>query len=94
MNYEITRTVNIFKFDRRTKDGEKLFKSIDVEIPNDLMEDVKAALDSKFPSKSYRVEVVNTYVLSKSFIDPEKTFWERYDTPYYCSPSTETYWSM
>jgi hypothetical protein len=21
-------------------------------------------------------------------------FKERYDTPYYCSPSSETYWSM
>lgn len=23
-----------------------------------------------------------------------KTFLEDYDTPYYCSPSSETYWSM
>jgi preprotein translocase subunit SecY len=23
-----------------------------------------------------------------------KTFQERYDTPYYCSPSSESYWSM
>mgnify|MGYP003678220869 CR=1 FL=1 len=23
-----------------------------------------------------------------------KEFKERYDTPYYCSPSSETYWSM
>jgi len=33
-------------------------------------------------------------VTKRSAMAPYKEFEERYDTPYYCSPSSETYWSM
>ena len=33
-------------------------------------------------------------VIKKSAMPPYKEFEERVNTPYYCSPSSETYWSM
>ena len=39
------------------------------------------------------VEVFETYVTRKNLMGG-KEFQERYDTPYYCSPSSESYWSM
>ena len=39
------------------------------------------------------VYVYETYVTRKSLMNGVE-FQERYDTPYYCSPSSESYWSM
>jgi hypothetical protein len=40
----------------------------------------------------YVVEVHETFVTRKNLVGG-KEFQERYDTPYYCSPSSESYWS-
>lgn len=40
----------------------------------------------------YVVEVFETYVTRKNALTGLE-FQERYDTPYYCSPRSETYWS-
>ena len=39
------------------------------------------------------VYVYETYVTRKNFMNGVE-FKERYDTPSYCSPSSESYWSM
>jgi hypothetical protein len=39
------------------------------------------------------VEVFETYVTEKNLMTG-KEFKERYDTPYFCSPSSESFWSM
>ena len=39
------------------------------------------------------VEVFETFVTKTNLMGGKK-FQERYDTPYYCSPSSESYWSM
>ena len=39
------------------------------------------------------VELFETYVTRKNLV-AGKEFQERYDTPYFCSPSSESYWSM
>ena len=91
-------SVEIYKTDRRMKvtrdnpNQERLVDKIDFE---DMKKDVlEKNLAVAYPAeKGYRFEIFNTYVTKTSLIG-EKEFVERYDTPYYCSPSSETYWSM
>jgi hypothetical protein len=39
-------------------------------------------------------DLIEKTVVKKSAMPPYKEFEERVNTPYYCSPSSETYWSM
>ena len=83
-------TVEIYKTDRRTKSGERLVlkKDYDTDNRSTLEKTVKDSLQ-----KNERYEIHETYVTRTSLMGG-KEFRERYDTPYYCSPSSETYWSM
>lgn len=85
-------TVEVYKKDKRTKSGERLVKKVDHSTAD------RGALEhvykhTYFPSHGYRFEIHETYVTRKNMMSGEG-FRERYDTPYYCSPSSETYWSM
>ena len=44
-------------------------------------------------SKNFITEIHETYVTRKHIKSGEE-YRERYDLPYYCSPSSESYWSM
>lgn len=85
-------TVEVYKKDKRTKAGEKLVLKKDHEGMD------RKSLERLYKS-SYRVyngfrfEIHETYVTKRNILNG-KPFEERYDTPYYCSPSSETYWSM
>ena len=83
-------TVEIYRKDRRVKSGERLVLKRDYATDNrsTLEKSVKDSLQ-----KNERYEIHETYVTRTSLIGG-KEFQERYDTPYYCSPSSETYWSM
>ena len=39
-------------------------------------------------------DLIEKTVIKKSAMAPYNEFEERVNTPYYCSPSSETYWSM
>jgi hypothetical protein len=85
-------TVEIYKKDRRSKTGERLvhksdYKTTDLSM---LAHTVKHTWRS---SQGYRVEIHETMVTRKNMMTG-MAFQERYDTPYSCSPSSETYWSM
>jgi hypothetical protein len=83
-------TVEIYRADKRTKQGERLVlkKDYDTDNRSTLEKSVKDGLQ---PGERY--EIHETYVTRSSYLGG-KEFKERYDTPYYCSPSSETYWSM
>jgi hypothetical protein len=83
MNY----TVELYKLDRRQKDGRVLVSKTDFE-------DIDLGdLETLVPVGSrYIREIHETYVTRKNAMTGE-TFQERYDTPYFCSPSSESYWS-
>ena len=83
-------TVEIYRKDARTKEGERLVlkKDYDTNNRSTLEKSVKDSLQ-----KNERYEIHETYVTRTSLMGG-KEFKERYDTPYYCSPSSETYWSM
>ena len=44
-------------------------------------------------NKKFITEIHETYVTRKNMMSG-KEYKERYDLPYYCSPSSESYWSM
>lgn len=85
-------TVEIYKTDKRTKAGERLVSKQDYDTDNLSMLE-HTVKHSIRPSKGERYEIHETYVTRTSLMGG-KEFQERYDTPYYCSPSSETYWSM
>ena len=83
-------TLEIYKTDKRTKEGRRLYAKQDfAPSTNDYIQ-VVAEGKRKL---GFIVEVFETYVTRKNLVGG-KEFQERYDTPYFCSPSSETYWSM
>jgi hypothetical protein len=83
-------TCEIYKKDRRVKDGYRLVEKRDfAPVTKDYIDSVAA----KFMQDGYIVKVFETYVTKTNLMGGQK-FTERYDTPNYCSPSSESYWSM
>lgn len=84
-------TVEVYKRDRRSKLGERLVRKSDHSTHDrSLLEHLYKT--TYFPSEGYRFEVHETMVTRKNAITGQ-LYEERYDTPYACSPSSETYWS-
>ena len=85
-------TVEVFKLDRRKKAGERLEHKVEYKDVDYTTLYAGAAI--LWPAtRGYRVEIHETYVTRKNLLDGTE-FRERYDTPSYCSPSSESYWSM
>ena len=82
-------TVEIYKTDKRTKAGERLVLKKDYATDNRSMLE-KSVRDHLQQGERY--EIHETFITRTSLMGG-KEFQERYDTPYYCSPSSETYWS-
>jgi len=82
-------TVEIYKIDKRYKEGKKFIRKRDhVTYTKEELENIYSNLSgSKFEYKIYETWVTRTHLLTG------EPFKERYDTPYYCSPSSETFWS-
>ena len=85
-------TVEIYKLDKRTKKGERLVSKTDYEVTEQSMLE-HTVKHTYRASQGYRYEIHETMV-TKTNLMGGKEFTERYDTPYYCSPSSESYWSM
>lgn len=91
MAQELYVTVEVYKQDKRTKAGEKLLATQDHQgLDKDLLE---AMYVKEFPEPKFRVQAVDTFVTRQNIMTG-KEIQERYDTPHYCSPSSEAYWSM
>lgn len=90
-------TVEVYKRDGRLKSGESLVKKYDMSgATSRKSAEAHVAviqISTYPPSKGYRVELHETYVTRKNILSGEE-FKERYDTPYFCSPSSESYWSI
>lgn len=84
-------TVEIYKTDRRRKDGRRLMEKREYKDSN--FETLKRCFESLTVSGKYVVEIHQTYVTKRNAMTGVE-FKERYDVPYFCSPSSETYWSM
>jgi hypothetical protein len=83
-------TLEIYKTDRRTKEGRRLVAKQDfAPVTEDY---INAVVNAKI-KLGFIVEVFETFVTKTNLIGG-KEFQERYDTPHFCSPASESYWSM
>ena len=85
-------TVEIYKKDARTKVGERLYSKTDYDTDNLSMLE-HTVKHTYRASAGFRYEIHETYVTRVNMMGG-KEYQERYDTPRYCSPSSEAYWSM
>lgn len=83
-------TFELYRIDRRTKEGKKFISSFDMEMSLDQAMEVALSFNKKL---KVLVEVKETYVERTNAMTGKK-FMERYDTPYCCSPSSEAFFSM
>lgn len=79
-------TVETYRVDKRCKRGEKLIDKTD--FINENFENLKNDFKAK---GKLRYEIHETWVTKRNMMSG-KEFQERYDTPHFCSPSSETYW--
>jgi hypothetical protein len=85
-------TVELYKKDARQKSGERLDRKVDHTTAD--RSAIEAVYNAKYPAaKGYRFEIHQTMVTRNNMMGG-KEYQERYDTPRYCSPSSEAYWSM
>lgn len=85
-------TVIVYKTDKRTKSGERqvLYKDYDTDNRSMLEHTVKHTWRA---SAGFRYEIHETMVKRTNMMGGAE-YMERFDTPRYCSPSSEAYWSM
>jgi hypothetical protein len=84
-------TVEVYRRDRRVKTGERLVKKVDHSTQD--RASLEQVYKSTYPGPGFRYEIHETYVTRKNIMNGAE-FQERYDTPYYCSPRSESFWSM
>ena len=80
-------TVEVYKLDKRVKEGKKLVSKMDY-----FCEDL-AVIENDFPVKRGYVRMIHETFVTRKNLMTGKEYQERYDTPYFCSPSSESYWS-
>jgi len=83
-------TIEIYRKDRRVREGRRLVEKRDFDpVTRDYIDTVV----EKLSAKNTVIELHETFVTKKNLMGGRE-FTERYDTPYYCSPASESYWSM
>ena len=90
MSQLIEYTLEIYKSDKRTKEGRRLYAKQDFAPST---RDYIAVVAEQKRKMGFIVEVFETYRTRKNVMTGTE-FQERYDTPYFCSPSSESFWSM
>ena len=91
-------TVEVYKSDKRIKKDERYGRNkkglrfVEVVDFECVTEDFVNVVKEQFASAGYVAKVFETFV-TRTNLQSGKQFQERYDTPYYCSPSSETFWS-
>jgi hypothetical protein len=94
-------TAEVYKVDLRIKNkkmyskNKKGLRYINCVDFKDMSESdiIELLSESWNPKNGYKFDIIKTYTKRKSIMSGEM-FYERYDTPSYCSPSSESYWSM
>jgi len=83
-------TLEIYKSDKRTKEGRRLYAV--QEFAPSTVAYISSVAEAK-RKLGFIVEIFETWIEKKNPMTG-KTFLEKYDTPYFCSPSSESYYSM
>ena len=91
-------TFEIYKKDARIKKDERYGRNkkglrfVEVKDFAPVTQAYIETLADDFRKEGLVVYVYETFVTRKNMMT-NKEYLERYDTPYYCSPSSETFWS-
>lgn len=92
-------TVVIYKKDKRIRKDERYGRNLAglrfISV-RDFAPSTKDYIDTVANADrraGYVVQVFETFVTRKNMMNG-KEYQERYDTPNFCSPSSETFWSM
>jgi len=84
-------TVEVYKTDRRSKKGERLFEKFDTESPK--LGTLEVNVAAKYPeSRGFRFEIHETFRTVRNAMTGAMVQ-ERYDRPYYMSVASDAYWS-
>jgi len=92
-------TVELYKTDKRIKKDERYGRNktglrfVEVQDFTPSTKDYIDTVAADMRDRGYIVKVFETFITRKNMMSG-KEYQERYDTPYFCSPSSETYWSM
>jgi hypothetical protein len=92
-------TVEIYKADWRIKKDDRYGKNrvglrfVEVKDFAPVTKDFINTVAEEYRAIGYFAKVSETFVTRKNMMNGAE-FQERYDTPHYCSPSSEAYWSM
>lgn len=91
---DVSYTVIVYKTDKRTKTGKRQVNKFEHQGPRKGMVQELTHLYSTswFAKDGYSFEIHETFVTRKNLITGVE-YEERYDTPYFCSPSSESFWS-
>lgn len=90
MSQMLCYTLEIYKSDKRVKEGKRLIKKEDFGPSTKDYINTVAEAKRKL---GFIVEIFQTYEIKQNLMTG-KTYKERYDTPHFCSPSSESFWSM
>ena len=99
MSSLIEYTLEFYKADKRVKKADRYGKSkpglrfIGFEDFAPVTKDYIETVAQQKRKLGFVVEVFETYKIEVNMMNG-KEYRERYDTPHFCSPSSETYWSM
>jgi hypothetical protein len=92
-------TIELYKKDKRIKKDERYGRNkvglrfIEVMDFDLSTKDFIQVVAKGFRDAGYVVEVFETFVTRKNLMSGYE-YQERYDTPGFCSPSSESFWSM
>ena len=86
-------TMNIYRFDKRTKSGERLFGTYEFDRKDAAAMDREIKeLKRLYPAKQFRFEYYEKYKTVKSLMTGKDVQIDA-DTPWCCNPQSETFWS-
>jgi hypothetical protein len=91
-----SHTMYIYKTDRRTKTGERLFSTTVWQHRDaaEMRREVRELQYQLYPkSLGFRIEFHPSQVTVKNLMTGKPVQIDR-DTPWCCNPASETYWSM
>jgi hypothetical protein len=83
-------TVEVYRKDARKRSGERLVDKLDITVSSP---PAAVLLHYQTVFAGHRIELHETWVTRTNMMGGAE-YQERYDTPRYCSPSSEAYWSM
>jgi hypothetical protein len=85
----------IYKTDRRTKTGERLFSTTVWQNRDEaeMKREVRELQYQLYPTAQFRIEFYPTMKTVKNLMSGKDVQIDR-DTPWCCNPASETYWSM